>query len=145
MFGGMTDEEAAGLFGFQWRAVAWLLDRAAKLDAFELGRMGKAQWGVERARARHASWDVACLADPERAMAWSAAWHAANVASAVEGGSEAGRRSVRDAARALVVWDLATAPGGEFEGMFTVAQRDLLASGWSQVVPLMPEGLLLAR
>lgn len=116
--------------------VAALVARAAALTDDEITRLVAAWadgWGPERARARYAAWD------PTVEIAWQqakvAAWDATK--GGTWGGSPAVSRylardaawgAVRDAVKALIMWDLATEAGP-----FRIVDRDLLLAPWVEV------------
>ena len=132
----ITDEDLAATFGPQWRAVVGLVRRAAILTPNEAKRL-RAAWDAARdaagGAARGAAWDAA--GDAARVAAGDAAGDAARDAAG-DAAWDAAWAAARDAAVAVVTWDLATD-----DGPYLLAHRDLLVGPWVEVCGL-PEGLI---
>ena len=126
----VTEEiEAWKALGPNGKRVAELIERCKTLTRDELRRLARAwsaasnaAWSAAWYAASSAAWNAASSAASNAAWsaalnaAWNAAWNAASSAS-------------RDAALALLTWDLATE-----DGPYTVEMRDLLYAPWKEVM-----------
>lgn len=116
---------AVEALGPQGAAVVALVDGLGRLDAAEIAALVAAElatWDAARAAARAAARDAA------REAAWYAAWYAT--------------RAARDAAAALVAWDLIT-PG--YRDILTAPIRTALPDLWADVTAHLPHDKEAAR
>lgn len=126
----ITDEDLGATFGPQWRSVVVLVRRIARLDPDE-ARALEAERSAIEGEARDSARESALEAERSSAgdAAWSAAWD-----SALDATEFAVLDAVRDAALAIVTYDLATE-----NGFYTFTQRDLLLAAWRTVIGVPDE------
>ena len=128
---------ATQALGPQGAAVAALIEGVTRLDAESLARLADAYRDAVWFAGLDAAWDAARVAawdagrDAARDAAWVAAWRAARNAD-----RDAAQDAARDAAVAVVAWDLISP---EQQDTLTAPVRAALPDLWADVEHLLPQ------